>query len=233
MRYSADLNIIIKALEKASTYILRDFAELENLQNNPISANKFSNSCYLRVQKILSEDLSKMRGGYNVTFADGSQVINNKGAEYSYLIFPIDGLENLTRSCADFTVAVALQHIKKDGTKQAISVAINKVVGKELFYCEKGFGAYLNNRRIRVSKRLKDSILVSCRDLKLLTDLGLKNFDLRYSGSRTLDIAYLASAKVEKVVIEKSALLEPFLLLVREAGGRVEEKNGVLVVNSF
>lgn len=224
MRYSANLNVILKAIEKASMHMPRDFTELEHLQSNPATAEKFAAACYRKVKKILIDDLSKLRPDYNLIFADGEKVIHKENAEYSYVIYPIDGFANLMRSNPDFTVAIALEHNNKNGEKEAISVAISKIFGGELYYCEKGFGAYLNNRRIRVSKRISGEIL-SVNEI----EKGSHAY-----GSRTIALAYLAAARIEKVVFSKEnyEFLKPFLLLIKEAGGRVaEDEKSVLISN--
>jgi len=228
MRYSANLNIILKAIEKASMHMPRDFTELEHLQSNPATAEKFAAACYRKVKKILIDDLSKLRPDYNLVFADGEKIIRTEKAEYSYVISPIDGFANLMRSNPDFTVAIALEHNTKNGEKEAISVAISKIFGGELYYCEKGFGAYLNNRRIRVSKRISGEIL-SVNEVEKSNHHGLREY-----GSRTLALSYLASARIEKIIFSKENydFIKPFLLLAREAGGRiVEDEKSVLISN--
>lgn len=231
MRYSANLNIIIKAIEKAVSHMSRDFMELENLQSNPFTANKFTNACYNRVKQVLIEDLTKFRPDYNIIFSDGQKIIRAEKAEYSFIIFPVDGINNLTRSNPDFTVAIALEHLNENGQKEAISVAISKIVGGELYYCEKGFGAYLNNRRIRVSKRTSGDFVVASEDQNLLTD---KNHSHRTYGCRTLELAYVASSRLEMAIFknENSELLKPFLLLVREAGGKISETEKSIVASN-
>jgi myo-inositol-1(or 4)-monophosphatase len=223
MRYSANLNVIIKSIEKATAHMSRDFMELENLQTNPASANKFASSCYNKVKQILIDDLSKVRPDYNLIFADGQKLIRQENAEYSLIIFPIDGFSNITRSNPDFTVAVALEHLNANGQRESISVVISKIVGGELYYCEKGFGAYANNRRIRVSKRMGSDLVVASEDQNFLSD---KNQSFRSHGCRTLEIAYVASSRLEKALFKKQdlELLKPFLLLVKEAGGKVLEE---------
>ncbi len=237
MRYSANLNVIIKAIEKATMRTPRDFIELENLQTNPASANKFSNACYNRIKEVLAEDLLKFRADYNLIFSDGQKLIQKKDAEYSYIILPIDGLNNLTRSNPDFTVALALEHLNSSGQKEVISVAINKVVGGELYYCEKGFGAYLNNRRLRVSRRSGNDVVFSCEENSLTN----KNFSNRSYGCKSLEIAYLAASRLDATIFknENYEFLKPFLLLVKEAGGKIFESekfiaasNGLIDFNS-
>ena len=216
MRYSANLNVIIKAIEKAASKVSRDFIELENLQSNVFSANKFASACYNRVKEILIEDLSKIRPDYSIFFADGQKIIN-QNKEYSYVIFPIDGIDNLLRSNPDFTIAVALQYHGENNHKETIALAINKMVGGELYYCEKGFGAYLNSRRIRVSKRgNNDFPLIATNDSNLA-----KKFAMRAYGSKTMEIAYLASSKLDLVILDCDDLANSFSLLVKEAGGKI------------
>ena len=240
MRYSTNLNIIIKAIEKATAHLPRDFSELENLQTNPASAAKFANSCYSRIKEILIEDLTKFRPEYNIIFADGQKIIHKEDSEYSFVIFPVDGLSSLARGIPDFTVAVALQHTDKDGNTESISAAISKVIGSELYYCEKGFGAYLNNRRIRVSKRgIHDVPLVSIDDYSYLskeitTELKLTSFALRNYGCRTLEAAYLASSRFDLSFFKNwnYEYLKPFLLLVREAGGKIHEREKFILASN-
>lgn len=229
MRYSANLNVILKAIEKSTARMARDFIELENLQSNPMSAQKFASACYVRVKQVLAEEFSKLRPEYNMIFSDGEKVIHNSKAEYSYIIHPIDGFSNLMRSNPDFAVAVALEHTNSAGQKEGISVAVAKVFGGETYYCEKGFGAYVNNRRLRVSKRTNGEILVATEDQGFLAD---KNESMRAYGCRTLEIAGVASSRLEKAILKNQnyELFKPFTLLAKEAGGKViEEENKIII----
>lgn len=240
MRYSANLNIVLKAIEKATDRLPRDFSELENLQTNPVSAIKFANACYSRIKEILIDELTKFRPEYNISFSDGEKIIRNANAEYSFTIFVVDGLSSLVRGIPDFTVAIAIEHIGVDGIKESISVAISKVIGSELYYCEKGFGAYLNNRRLRVSKRgLNDTPLISLDDNSYFTkevreSLKLKSYGLRNYGCRTLEIAYLSSARFDLAFFKNwnYEYLKPFMLLVREAGGKVIENEKFILASN-
>lgn len=240
MRYSANLNIIMKAVERAAARTPRDFIELENLQTNPTSASKFANACYNKVKQTLAEDLMKFRPDYNLIFSDGEKVIVNKDAEYSYTIFAIDGLVNLSRSSPHFTIAVALEHRNEDGEKESIAVAINNLMANEIYYCEKGFGAYASNRRLRVSKRpISDTFIVAAENFDFSKDAlikdKVKNLSPRTFGCRTLDISYLAAARVDLVVFKNNAdyeLMKPFTLLIREAGGKVVEKGDLVFASN-
>lgn len=231
MRYSANLNVILKAIEKATSHMPRDFIELENLQSNPASAQKFASSCYNRVKQILADEFLKLRPEYNLVFGDGQQIVNSRTAEYSYIIHPIDGFDNLLRSNPDFTVSVALEHVNAAGQKESISAAISKIFGGETYYCEKGFGAYVNNRRIRVSKRTNGETLVAVERQNFLAE---KNESLRSYGCRTLETAYVASSRLEKAIFANHnyELFKPFALLVKEAGGKVVEDEVKITVSN-
>ncbi|NBV06085.1 MAG: hypothetical protein EBS06_02475 [Proteobacteria bacterium] len=231
MRYSANLNIILKAIEKATSHMPRDFIELENLQSNPTSAVKFAAACYNRVKQVLADEFSKLRPEYNLIFSDEKNLIRSQDAEYSYIIHPVDGFDNLIRANPDFTVAVALQHRAINGQKESISAAISKVFGGEAFYCEKGFGAYANNRRIRVSRRNSGELLIASEEPSLLTE---KNQSLRSYGCRTLELAYVASSRLEKAIFKNQnyELYKPFTLLAKEAGGKIIEEETKIIVSN-
>ena len=222
---------MIKSIEKATAHMSRDFIELENLQSNPTSAAKFANACYQRVKQVLIDDLAKFRPDHNLIFSDGQKVIRKENAEYSYSICAVDGFDNMLRSNPDFTVAMALEHQNASGKKEPIAMVILKVVGGELYYCEKGFGAFLNNRRIRVSKRNVGNFVVACEDQSLLEDA---KSSLRMYGCRTLEVAYVASSRLEKAIFknQNSEFLRPFLLLIREAGGKISENEKSILVSN-
>jgi len=229
MRYSANLNIILKAIEKACKHISRDFVELENLQSNPVSANKFAISCQEKVKTILLSEFQKFRPDFNLFFDEKNQVIVNPDAEYSLIVKSIDGLANLARANGDFTTSVALRYKNKNKQLETIAVAIVKTIGNEVFYAEKGFGAYLNNRRIRISKRSVSDVLLACNNLDLLPE----NYQqLRCYGCQTLEIAYLASARIEEIHYssQNSNNIESFFLLAKEAGAKINQQENAIII---
>ena len=158
------------------------------------------------------------------------------------MIFPIDGLANMVRGNSDFTCAIALEQINEDGSKETISVAVSKIIEGEIYYAEKGFGAYLNNRRIRVSKiAANDLVVASSEEHSFFTKenldaFAIKNFSHRNHGSRTLEAAYLASSQIEMAVFRnwKYEIISPFFLLFKEAGGKFfHEKRLTIATNSL
>lgn len=221
---------MIKSLEKATAHMSRDFIELENLQSNPASAAKFAQACYMRVKQVLIDDLAKFKPDHNLIFSDGQKVVRKENAEYSYSIMAVDGFDNMVRSNPDFTISIALEH-NANGKSEAIAVVILKVVGGELYFCEKGFGAFLNNRRIRVSKRTTGGFVVATEDQNLVED---KNSSIRTYGCNSLAVAYVASSRLEKAFFKNqhTQYLKPLMLLVREAGGKITETEKSILVSN-
>jgi myo-inositol-1(or 4)-monophosphatase len=237
MLHSANLNVIIKSLEKVSSRLARDFVELENLQSNNFSAAKYANSSYQRIEESLVDELKKVRGTYNFQMTDGRKLIHNPASEYQYIVCPIDGLLNLSRSLQSFSCFVGLEHITSDGKKEVIGTAILNVVANETYACEKGSGAFLNNRKIHVSRReMKDGILCSLsnHDLinhSLVQDLQKNKAVFQTSNCASLDIANFAAGKIDLCIFHASEkdFIKSFLLLATEAGGEIIEKDDLIL----
>ena len=237
MRYSPNINIIIKAIDNITDRLARDFGEIENLQNNPRSVIKFTNSCYKRIKENLANDLSKFHKDYNIEFADGDKVINNEEAKYSYIIQPIDGLFNLSRAIPYFSTAIALEY-NNGSKKEIIAIVVMSVANNELYFAEKGSGAFLNNRRIRVSKRdLTHDILCLVSNKELLNHSLTKNtkFNFRLNNVPTLDIAYLASGRADLYLLgnkQPNKIIQAMILMLKEAGGDISEKEDMIILNN-
>jgi myo-inositol-1(or 4)-monophosphatase len=239
MLHSPNLNVVIKSLEKISARLARDFSELENLQSNNFSAIKFANSCYKRIEESLIGELKKVRNEYNIEFSDGKKIINNPSCEYQYIVCPIDGLLNLSRSIQSFSSFIALEYVA-DGKKEIISSAILNVAGNEIYVCEKGSGAFVNNRKIYVAKReLEDNIICSLSSQNLISHqiiqkLQEKKAVFQITNCSSLDIAYFASGKIDLCIFDVSDknFLQAVLLIAKEAGGKVLERDGLIIVGN-
>jgi len=245
MRYSTNLNIILRAITNATNHIPRDITELENLQNNPVSAYKFAVSCCQKIKKTLLHEFSKFRPDYDLLFCDHELISRNSSAsEYRLIVNFIDGFENLVRANGDFTISVALQHKNQNEDYGNLAAAVFKVVGNEIYYGEKGFGCYVNNRRLRIAKRNTGKILVATNNPAAIPQNSEnQQFFLRCYGSKTLEIAYLAASRLDRVYLSKSngniaqgsklagtfaeeltdEFITPFFLLISEAGGMIKK----------
>ena len=232
---SPALNIIIKALDKISGKMARDFGEIENLQGNNFAASKFTNACYLAVKKRFIEDLSKINPGYNIKFIDGEEIVNNKKSKASYIIIPIDGMLNLSRSIPRFSNVIALEE-EIAGKKEITTLAVNNVAANQLCVAVRGNGAYLNNRRIRISNRKNlGTILCAISKQNLFNDLiDKKKYQLQLSNCPTLDIVDFAASKLDMAIFDKSdaAILNILSLLIKEAGGFINEDKKTYIIKN-
>ena len=213
---SANLNIMIKAVEKASKSIIRDFGEVEKLQVSKKGPNDFVTKTDKHVEKILIEELSKTKKNYSF-LTEETGVINNKDKENIWIIDPIDGTNNFLHGIPHFAISIALK-----SKEELVSALIFDPIKDEMFFAEKDKGAFLNNQRLRVSKKnsLDDCLFASNHEGLKFSDLNM-----RCSGSAALDLAYVASGRLDGYFQNTINLwdIAAGILLVQEAGGLVND----------
>ena len=141
------LNIMIKACEKASKVIIRDFGEVENLQVKKKGPKDFVTKTDKRVEKILIEELKKSKKNYSF-ISEEAGIINNSDENNIWIIDPIDGTTNFLHGIPHFAISIALK-----SNNEITSGLIFDPIKNEMFYAEKNSGSFFNNRRIRVSKK--------------------------------------------------------------------------------
>ena len=212
---SANLNIIIKASEKASKILIRDFGELENLQVSKKGPKDFVTNADIKAEKIIIEELKKARPNYSI-ISEENGVEKNKDDSNFWIIDPIDGTTNFLHGVPHFAISIALQ-----SNNEIVCGIIYDPIKDELFYAEKNHGAYFNNQRIRVSKK---------RDIDeclFAVGKGKYNPDLIYrrSGSAALDLAYVASGRFDGYFQDNLNLwdIAAGIIIVKEAGGIINE----------
>ena len=215
---SSNLNIMIKAAEKASKIIIHDFGEVEKLQVSKKGPNDFVTKTDKHVEKILIEELSKAKKNFSFISEEiGS--IKNKDKDNIWIIDPIDGTTNFLHAIPHFAICIALQ--SKD---EIVSSLVFDPIKDEMFFAEKNKGAYLNNQRLRVSsKNLIDDCLFSSNH----EGLKYSNLNMRCTGCSALDLAYVASGRLDGFFHNKINLwdIAAGVLLIREAGGTVNDIN--------
>ena len=213
---SANLNIMIKASEKASKIIIRDFGEIENLQVSKKGPTDFVTNSDLKVEKIIVDELKKARPNFSfITEENGTE--NNKDNKNTWIIDPIDGTVNFLHGIPHFAISIAL---KSNG--EIISGLIYDPIKDEMFYAEKNNGAFINNRRIRVSKKndLNNCLFASNDHL----DEEL-NLPIRKTGCAALDMAYVASGRFDGYFQNNLNLWDVAagIILIKEAGGVIND----------
>ena len=211
---------MIKACEKASKVIIRDFGELENLQVSKKGPKDFVTKTDKRVEKILIEELSKSKKNYSFITEESGKILNNN-KDIFWIIDPIDGTTNFLHGVPHFAISVALQ--KED---EIVSGLIFDPIKNEIFYAEKNNGSYFNNSRIRVSNKsnIDECLFATNNDgIKLI----YPKLNLRNTGCAALDLAYVGCGRLDGYFHNKINLwdIAAGKIIIEEAGGKVNKMN--------
>jgi len=214
---SSNLNIMIKAAEKASKSIIRDFGEVEKLQVSKKGPNDFVTKTDKFVEKVLIEELSKTKKNYSF-ITEETGTINNLDKNNNWIIDPIDGTTNFLHGIPHFAISIALR--KK---QEIISGLIFDPIKNEMFYAEKNGGAYFNNQRIRVSKKRNLNECLFATGGK--DQFHNKNLNIRKSGSAALDMAYVGTGRYDGYFQKNLNIwdIAAGIIIVNEAGGKVND----------
>ena len=213
---SANLNIMIKASQKASKILIRDFGELEKLQVSKKGPKDFVTNADIKAEKIIIEELKKARPNYSI-ISEESGIEKNKDESNSWIIDPIDGTINFLHGIPHFAISIALQ-----SKNEITSGLIFDPIKDEMFFAEKDKGAFLNNQRLRVSKKNSiDECLFSSNH----EGVKFSNLNMRYGGCAALDLAYVASGRLDGFFHNNINLWDVAAgeILVKEAGGVVND----------
>ena len=213
---SSNLNIMIKAVEKASKSVIRDFGEVEKLQVSKKGPRDFVTKTDKHVEKILIEELSKTKSNYSFLSEEVGR-IEKKDKDNIWIIDPIDGTTNFLHGIPHFAICIALE-----SKKEIVSGLIYDPIKDEMFYAEKNKGAYLNNQRLRVSNK---NLIEECLFSSNHEGVKYSNLNMRYSGCAALDLAYVASGRLDGFFHNKINIwdIAAGVLLVKEAGGIVND----------
>ena len=213
---SPNLNIMIKASEKASKIIIRDFGEIENLQVSKKSPTDFVTNTDIKVEKIIIEELKKARPNFSILSEESGEE-NNNDNKNTWIIDPIDGTVNFLHGIPHFAISIALR-----SDDEIISGLIFDPIKNEMFFAEKNNGAFFNNHRIRVSKKNDINDCLFATNDKIITELDFPN---RKSGCAALDMAYVAAGRYDGYFQKNLNLwdIAAGIILVKEAGGIINE----------
>ena len=213
---SANLNVMIKASEKASKVLIRDFGEIENLQVSKKGPKDFVTNSDLKTEKIIIDELKKARPNYSFISEEKGKK-DNKDINNTWIIDPIDGTVNFLHGIPHFAISIALR-----SNNEIISGLIFDPIKNEMFFAEKNNGAFFNNQRIRVSKKnnIDDCLFaVGGKNTKELEFLNRK------SGCAALDMAYVASGRYDGYYQNDLKIwdIAAGIILVKEAGGIIND----------
>ena len=221
---SANLNIMIKAAEKASRALIRDFGEIEKLQVSKKGPSDFVTNSDLKAEKIIIEELKKARPNYSI-ISEENGIENNKDKNNTWIIDPIDGTINFLHGIPHFAISIALK-----SNEEIVSGLIFDPIKNEMFFAEKENGAFFNNHRIKVSKKneLNDCLFVTGGKIKNEPDLTY-----RKSGCASLDMAYVAAGRYDGYFQHNLNLwdIAAGIVLIKEAGGILNEVDLSIIKN--
>ena len=213
---SANLNVMIKASEKASKILIRDFGEIENLQVSRKGPNDFVTNSDIKTERIIIDELKKAKPNYSIISEEYGVEIN-KDEKNTWLIDPIDGTINFLHGIPHFAMSIALK-----SNNEIVSGIIFDPIKNELFFAEKNNGAYFNNQRIRVSrkKEINDCLFVTGGKIKIES-----NLTYRRSGCAALDMAYVASGRYDGYFQNNLKIwdIAAGIILIKEAGGIIND----------
>ena len=222
---------MIKASEKASKVLIRDFGEIEKLQVSKKGPYDFVTNSDLKAEKIIIEELKKARPNYSI-ISEENGAENNRDKNNTWIIDPIDGTINFLHGIPHFAISIALK-----SNKEIISGLIFDPIKNEIFFAEKENGAFFNNHRIRVSKKndINNCLFATGGETKQELDLPY-----RKSGCAALDMAYVAAGRYDGYFQHNLNLwdIAAGIILVKEAGGVLNEidltnnKNIKIIVSS-
>ena len=240
---------MVKVCRKAAKVLIRDFGEIENLQVSLKGPGNFVTASDIKVEKIIIEELQKARPTYSILSEEIGEINNDES--FKWIIDPIDGTANFLHGIPHFAISIGLEQ-----DKEIVSGIIYDPIKDEMFVAEKGQGAYLNNKRMRVSARskLKDCIICTGgpkkdskhREVTLeeYKKISSKIFiPVRKLGSASLDMAYVAAGRYDGYWQRDLSYwdIAAGIILVKESGGFVSDFNGeneyiknktILVTNS-
>ena len=241
LRLSPHMTVMQNAAQKASKRLLRDFNEVEQLQVSIKGPSDFVSQADLRSEATMREELGRARPGYAFLMEE-SGMSGSANWAWRWIVDPLDGTSNFLHGIPQWCISVALERRLPTGGSEIAAAMIYNPVNDEMFWAEKGGGAFLNERRLRVSARreFKDALLATgipfaavagANRLAFARTLGVlmpQVAGIRRFGAAALDLAWVAAGRYDGYW---ELGLKPWdmaagLLIVREAGGFVTDPAG-------
>jgi myo-inositol-1(or 4)-monophosphatase len=241
LRLSAHMTVMQNAAQKAAKRLLRDFAEVEQLQVSVKGPGDFVSQADLRAEQTLRDELGKARPGYAFLMEE-SGASGSENWTWRWVVDPLDGTSNFLHGIPHWAISIGLERRRDDGSVETAAGMVYAPCVDEMFWAEKGAGAFVNERRLRVSARrdLREAVFatgipfasVSARNrlafARTLGGLMPQVAGIRRFGAAALDLAWVAAGRFDGYW---ELGLKPWdatagLLLVREAGGFVSDPEG-------
>ena len=233
-RLSPHLTVMANAAQKASKRLLRDFAEVEQLQVSMKGPSDFVSQADLRAEQTLKEELTKARPGYSFLMEE-SGASGSDNWTWRWIVDPLDGTTNFLHGIPHWAISIALERRLQDGTTEINAGLIYAPAADEMFWAEKGTGAFMNERRLRVSARreITEAVFATGIPFGAVSSMRQRAFSrtlpllmpqvagIRRFGAAALDLAWVAHGRFDGYweLGIKPWDIAAGELLVREAGG--------------
>ena len=232
---SATIHVMMQAAHKAARHLVRDFGEVEQLQVSIKGPGDFVSAADRRAEQILRQELTKARPGFGFLLEE-SGAVGPSDADHRWIIDPLDGTTNFLHAVPHFAISIGLE---RHG--ELVAGLVYDPIKDEMFCAEKGAGAYLNDRRLRVSRRADLALCLIATGIPVLDWPGRRMgfarqlervadevAGIRRLGTASLDLAYVAAGRFDGFW---EYGLKPWdmaagIVLVREAGGLVSRLEG-------
>ena len=238
-RLSPALNVVVSAVQKAGRRLLRDFAEVEQLQVSAKSPGDFVSQADIRAEESLRADLGRARPGFAFLMEESGEH-GSADWEWRWVVDPLDGTTNFLHGIPHWAISVGIEkRISAEKSEIVAGVIYNPVVN-ELFWAEKGMGAFLNDKRLRVSGRreMKEALFATgipfaaapkrAEFSHTLARLMPQVAGVRRFGAAALDLAWVAAGRYDgywELNLNKWDIAAG-LVMVKEAGGFVTDPEG-------
>ncbi|MCZ4280828.1 inositol monophosphatase family protein [Kiloniella laminariae] len=231
---SPRITVMAKAAEKAARSLKRDFGEVENLQVSKKGPADFVSAADLKAEKILKDELKRARPEFGF-LTEEAGIEKGSSPDERWIIDPLDGTTNFLHGLPHFAISIALEV-----RGEIVAGVIYDPIKDEMFTAEKGNGAYLNDRRIRVSARvaLETTVVATGTPylgrgdrgpfLREVNAVMAQTAGIRRWGAAALDLAYVACGRYDAFWERdlSSWDVAAGILMVKEAGGTVSEVEG-------
>ena len=229
MQGSANLNVMIKAARRAASSLRRDFNEVENLQVSMKGAGDFVSKADIKAEQIIRDILMEARPAYGWLAEEGGEAQGTDGM-HRWIVDPLDGTTNFLHGLPHWAISIALER-----KGEIIAAVVYDPAKDEMFTSEKGSGAWMNDRRLRVSGRREMIGMIFAtgvpfannktlpKTLKELAHLMPRCAGVRRWGAAALDLAYVAAGRYDGFWERGINAWDVAAgsLLVREAGGLI------------
>lgn len=232
---SANITVMMRAAEKAARSLIRDFGETEQLQVSKKGPADFVSAADRRAEEIIFENLNRDRPDYAFLMEEGG-VKGSEDYQYRWIIDPLDGTTNFLHGVPHWSISIALEERRDKYNSEIIAALVADPIKDEWYIAEKGAGAFVNRKRLRVSGRSDPSASLIAGGSPYSGNTDIEQYQkevepvykhtsgFRRFGSAALDLAYVAAGRYEGYWERgiNAWDVAAGILLVKESGGFIQ-----------